>query len=232
MRHKLYRIKIAGLDVIESPGDPGEKTILLFHGFGADAQDLAPISGVLPRARWLFPDAPLEIPIAPGYTGRAWFPISISALQQTIKEGDNDKIAQLFPAEITEAKEIGLRLIKELNIPHANLWLGGFSQGAVLATEIAFSVEEKPAGLLIFSGTLINENAWEREAKKCADMPFFQSHGDADPLLPLSRAIKLEKLLKDAGLQGRLFRFHGGHEIPQSALFALHDFLEKTSCAT
>lgn len=225
MSHKLHQIKIAGLDVVESPGDPDEKTILLFHGFGANAHDLAPLSGVMPKARWLFPEAPHEVPIAPGYTGRAWFPLDIDAMQQSVQNGEIDKITEVFPIDITEAKNLGLRLIEELNIPHANLFIGGFSQGAVLATEIAFHLKEKPGGLVILSGTLVNEKEWQKKAPQCADMPFFQSHGDTDPLLPMGRAKRLAELLKSAGLRGELFPFHGGHEIPQSAMFALNNFL-------
>jgi len=78
MGNNVQKREIAGLEVVEIPGAPDGATIILFHGFGAGAMDLVPLSGVYkqrPRPTWLFPNGPLEIPIMPGYNGRAWFPV-------------------------------------------------------------------------------------------------------------------------------------------------------------
>lgn len=121
---------------------------------------------------------------------------------------------------------MGEHLIAELDIPLSKLFLGGFSQGAILATEIALNAVEKPAGLVILSGTLINEKNWNHLAHLRAGMPFFQSHGERDPLLPLERAKALEQLLQKGGLKGKLSTFPGGHEIPPKILGELKGFFE------
>ena len=46
--------------VVDEPG--AERSIVLFHGYGADAADLAPLAREIRLsrpARWVFPDAPL-----------------------------------------------------------------------------------------------------------------------------------------------------------------------------
>jgi len=220
---------VAGLDLIEVPGDTDSPVIMLLHGFGADAQDLFPLHEVFnlqPKPTWIFPNGPLEIPIMPGYNGRAWFPVDIEGLQRALQEGKNEAVSNAFPPELTGARERIERLVGELNIPRSKLILGGFSQGAVLAVETALNGMDRMAGLLIFSGTLICESSWRRLSSLHAKTPFFQSHGTQDPLLPLKKAKDLEQLLLEGGLEGKLHIFKGGHEIPHSTLQQLSGFLQ------
>ena len=52
--------------------------VILFHGYGADAYDLQTLSDVLRPKKptdFLFPQGVLEVPIGPGWTGRAWWNI-------------------------------------------------------------------------------------------------------------------------------------------------------------
>lgn len=229
MKSTLKKKQIAGLDVVELPGDPGGATIVLFHGFGANAMDLVPLSGVYrqsPKPTWLFPNGPLEIPIAPGYSGRAWFPVDIESLQRALQRNDFEAVENAFPEELTQARERVERLVGELDIPRSKLILGGFSQGAVLAVETALHGMEPVAALLIFSGTLICASAWKRLSHLHPKTPFFQSHGTHDPLLPLKKAEELAALLQEGGLKGSLHTFKGGHEIPQPILILLNAFLK------
>ena len=103
--------------------------------------------------------------------------------------------------------------------------LGGFSQGAVVATEMALQAKKNIAGLMILSGTLINEKAWSSLCTSKKGLPFFQSHGKSDPLLPYKRAERLESILEKGGLVGSLNGFSGGHEIPPATLEQMRSFL-------
>lgn len=228
----LQKRNVLGFDFLERKGDPDGPTIILFHGFGADAYDLAPLSqvyrGAKPRPTWLFPHGPLDIPVTEEYSAKAWFPLDLELLKQALQMGHLELVATAFPTELTQLRKKIEALIAELNIPPSKLILGGFSQGAVLATEIALNSFERPLALLIFSGTLINKHDWEKKAHIQAGMPFFQSHGKDDPLLPFMQAQELEKLFLKTGLVGKLHGFEGGHEIPQAVLLQLNGFF-KTS---
>lgn len=220
--------KIAGLDTIVVPGDKNGLTIVLLHGFGASADDLAPLSHALnmrPRPTWVFPNGPLEISFAPGYTGRAWFPVNMEALQAALNAKQYDEVANAFPPEITDARGYINNLIDELGVLPSHLIIGGFSQGAVLATDTLLHSPHHLAGLLILSGTLICEPTWTKLAPVHAGTPFFQSHGTNDAILPHQKAQNLEKLLQAGGFKGKLHTFEGGHEIPPSTLSAAEKFL-------
>lgn len=223
--------KIAGLDLLEVPGDPEGASILLFHGYGADAYDLLPLSGMYRaplRPTFYFPTGPLEVPIAPGYVGRGWFPIDIDRLKQALQERDFSQIERSFPkAAFEELRSLCQQIVVELNLPLSKLFLGGFSQGALLATDMALNLHEKVRGLIVLSGILVQAQEWQKLATLKAGLHFFQSHGLNDSLLPYTQAEALATLFKKAKLQGELHSFAGGHEIPTSILLKLHSFITK-----
>jgi phospholipase/carboxylesterase len=107
----------------------------------------------------------------------------------------------------------------------APLFLGGFSQGAMLACDVALHTERPLAGLLLLSGTLIARAEWEPRMAARAGLRVLQSHGRYDPLLPFSAAEKLRDLLAGAGLKVGWVPFDGGHEIPPPLLDAVGELL-------
>ena len=66
--------------------------------------------------------------------------------------------------------------------------LGGYSQGAMVASEVAFQTDLEIAGLVLLSGTLVDEAAWERQFHTRRGAPVFLSHGRSDPVLPFEVA--------------------------------------------
>lgn len=205
----------------EITSDPKRETILLLHGFGANASDLLSLNEVLRGPNWIFPEGTLEVPLAPDFTGKAWFPLNMEKLSSAIQTHSFEEVVQAFPPNLREAKEGLLGFIEELQLDWSKLILGGFSQGAVLALETAFAAPKKCKGLLLFSGTLLQEESWKKQATFLKDVLFFQSHGMYDPLLPFTRAKALETLLLQAGLKGKLHSFEGGHTIPSTVLSQL-----------
>jgi phospholipase/carboxylesterase len=225
----LQKERVGGLDVLKIRGDPDGVTILLLHGYGADASDLASLHSfyqATPQPTWIFPNGPLKIPFSPAYVGRAWFPIDMAKLQQAMYEEDVQAILHFFQTDLEEARAPLAELIERLEIPRSKLILGGFSQGAILAIDTALHHHDPTAALLIFSGTIANFATWSHLAPLHARTRFFQSHGVYDPILPFSLAQSLEILLKNGHLEGKLHTFQGGHEIPRSILTQAGHFLK------
>jgi phospholipase/carboxylesterase len=218
------------LKVARVKGDPSAPTIILFHGYGASAFDLYPLHQVLqtpPGTNWIFPDGHLEIPIAPGYTGKAWFPIDMDALQKAMMMGTYRDFSEISPQGLELAREKAIEMIDALGIPISELLIGGFSQGAMLSTDIALRSQTKPRGLCILSGTLLDQKLWRELATKKSSMSFFQSHGIQDPVLGYQPAKSLNQLLRDAGLVGEFLSFRGGHEIPYEVIEGLNRYFRQ-----
>ncbi|TGM77992.1 alpha/beta hydrolase [Leptospira bouyouniensis] len=220
------------LKVLRVKGDPDAPTVVLFHGYGASAFDLYPIHEVLvtdQKFNWVFPHGHLSIPLMPGYSGRAWFPIDMAALEEAIRKNDFRNFADKDPVGMDIARASAYLMLEALGVPWNQLILGGFSQGGMLATDITLRNEKTSKGLMILSGALVNESLWKELAPKKANLRFFQSHGEYDPILGYANAKKLEKLLRNSGLLGEFIAFSGGHEIPSPVVQGISRYLNSLS---
>ncbi len=236
----LLTTTIASLQcrVLQEATEKPRLAVILCHGFGAPGDDLVPIGAELLRrkpplaqqVRFVFPEAPLSLSQLGVPFGRAWWQIDFNRLAaaQTNSEAAH-RLSEETPDGLPRARRLLLGLIEELGhqleIGPSRIVLGGFSQGGMLATDVALRLDEAPAGLIVLSGTLICESDWRKRAPMRRGLRVFQSHGRQDPLLPFERAVALRDLLVDAGLSVEFFPFDGVHTIPLEALDSLADFL-------
>ena len=114
-----------------------------------------------------------------------------------------------------------------LNVDETRIVLGGFSQGAMISTNLVLSQNFNPAMLVLFSGTLLNRDEWVRLAADHRKCDVLQSHGLEDPILPFGAAKELTAMLSDAGFNIDFVQFHGGHTIPMNVLQQLSARLEQ-----
>lgn len=213
----------------EINNDDNAPWILFFHGFGADCNDLFPLGEIIAtkqKYNWLFPNGFLEVPIGPGWTGRAWWPVDMMEIQRATERGEHRDFSNETPKGMSKAYDMAMEMIRQLKVPWNQIVLGGFSQGAMLATELYLRAPETPKGLVIMSGTLLHQEEWKNLAPARSGQRFFQSHGDMDPILGFKQAQKLETLLTQNGMKGSLLAFRGGHEIPAPVLTKIGQYLD------
>ena len=223
--------RLGPVEVLEIPGSPTGPTVIVFHGYGADATDLYSLGSVIkgpPGTNWVFPNGILNAEFQGGNYGRAWFPLDVQALEESRATGTHRDFSQATPSGLKKAREAALEMLAATKKPLSKILLMGFSQGAMLATDMAVRAPEKLAGLVIFSGNLLDEKLWGEKAQSKPGMTFYQSHGTYDDLLSLSGAQRLEKVLTGAGWQGRLQIFNGGHEIPQEVIYQAAQYVKKS----
>ena len=206
--------------------------VVLLHGYGAPGDDLVPLFRVLdvPReVRFAFPEAPLEPPEVAAFGGRAWWPIDVIALQRAAAEGRARDRTRETPEGLLPAREqldTALEaLTRELDVPEGQLVLGGFSQGAMLAIDVALQTKRPLAGLILLSTTLLCSDVWQPLMAARAGLPVLQTHGLQDPLLSHAIALELRDLWLTAGAKLEWLEFRGGHELPNSVLDALGRFI-------
>ncbi|HTM19048.1 MAG TPA: hypothetical protein VL172_01015 [Kofleriaceae bacterium] len=230
--------EFAGLTVRITGGSDGRgggdgPLVVLLHGFGAPGDDLVPLAPLfgLPRAvRFAFPAAPLELPGLYG-DSRAWWMIDLERLERDLASGSERDLSGDEPAGLAEVRDALAAAIaeieEELGAPPARTVFGGFSQGSMLATDLALRGDRPLAGLLLWSGTLLAADAWRALAPRRTGLPVFMSHGRQDALLPFAAAERLRDLLAGAGLPVDWVEFRGGHEIPPAALRGAAAFLAR-----
>lgn len=230
----------AELNVRVTGGSDGQgggdgPVVVLMHGYGAPGDDLVPLAPALglPEAvRFVFPEAPLSPPELRAFGGRAWWQLDLFALQKAAAEGggrDFDAVPEGLPAAHAQADAMLDQLERELGASRDRIILGGFSQGSMLACDLALRTQRKFAGLVLLSSTLLSASEWQPLMAARKDLPVLLTHGTHDPILPHARAEQLRDLLQAAGLDVSWVSFPGGHELPLPVLQALSAFVTKVS---
>ncbi len=234
------RSVLAGLDVVtvqQSSGAPSA-VVVLCHGFGAPGTDLVGLASALVQlapslatVRFHFPAGPVSLRALGLGDGRAWWMIDFEVLAQ-LRQARPEAVKAFRrdePAGMPAARKALSALVNEALVAAGlgfdRLVVGGFSQGAMVTTDVALRLEEAPRGLAILSGTLLTEDTWAHKARARAGLNVFQSHGRFDEVLSFDAALGLQTTLRDAGCVVDFVPFEGGHDIPPVVVKALAAFL-------
>ena len=226
------------IDAIPAGESPG-LLIILNHGFGASGDDLVDFAPMLIESseriaaacRFVFPAAPIDLgPMGmPG--GRAWWPINMAQLAEINQTRDFAQLTELEPPGMREAGSLLNQAIKaaleDSQLDESRLILGGFSQGAMVSTQVTLTEKLTPALLALFSGTLLNRAEWNRLAIAHPGCAVLQSHGRQDPILPFAPATQLRDLLTESSFEVEFVEFNGQHSIPVNVLERLQVKIEQ-----
>lgn len=157
--------------------------LILIHGRGATAESILELRSVLE-----FPDLAFLAPQAAGYT---WYPYSFLAPLARNEPGLSSGL---------QAIEDTLRIVEDAGIPTNRTVIGGFSQGACLASEFVARNARQYGGLLVFSGGLIGPIGINRSYEgSLENTPVFIGCSDRDPHIPLERVRESTETLRAMG---------------------------------
>ena len=196
------------MQVINVPPTTGKEPtglIVVLHGWGANAKDLASVVPFLnlPDYQFILPDAPFNHPHVAG--GQAWYDF-----QQNNKGYFESK--QLLNDWLQS-------LEKETSIPLSQTILSGFSQGAAMTLDVGLHLPL--AGLVALSGYLHPVT----EVVKSAIAPILLVHGRLDSVVPLSAAQKARDSLLAMGAKVQYQEFDMGHEIRPEVIALIRNFI-------
>lgn len=177
--------------VLEPATGPARGLVVLLHGFGADANDLAGLAPdwqqAVPSAAFVCPHAPEPCEGAP--FGRQWFPLwnlPMAELEAGVRRASGALNAWLDA-------QLAAR-----GLAPAQCVLMGFSQGAMTALFAALRRPAPVAGVMAFSGALLAPTVLAAEAT--ARPPVLLVHGGADQAAPAAAGRAAELALRSAGV--------------------------------
>jgi phospholipase/carboxylesterase len=209
----------------------GSLPFVLLHGYGSSAQEWIPFTYTiaLPAGRrFVMPDGPERTAPPDGPSnGRAWWRLGLDAHRRS-SDGLPD-LSRTNPPGLAASNRRIRTLLGELaqagGYPRRRHMLAGYSQGGMVAADVAFTTDEPLEALVLLSTTFVNEPAWRAGMARRRGLRVFVSHGRRDEVLPFDAADRLQQAMRDAGLRVTWFPFDGGHEMPLSAVMALNAFL-------
>ncbi len=160
--------------------------LVLLHGYGANADDLAGLFPLLSRNYVVASlQAPLPLPQMPA--ARAWFPL------------DPERLGRPDPDLVNAATAGVLRWLETVHASsrtHHGVGLLGFSQGGALATQLLRHRPESFDCAVILSGFVAPGLLSGDEALEQIKPPVFTGHDDADPIIPAEATARLGTFLR------------------------------------
>jgi phospholipase/carboxylesterase len=220
--------KPGSLDVVERGSlradEKGGLLAVLLHGWRAHGDDLVSLAEELahPRARFLVPAAPLPEPGG----GRAWWRIDTNDRPAQVRSDElpRDYQPHRQVAASRQAVQALLRDARQRWAPDA-IALVGFSQGAMLALDLALAADPPVTHVAVLSGSLLADSLPALHVKKPALPDVFVAHGRGDQMLPFAAGASIESVLAPHGYHVTFFPFDGGHQIPTAVVVQLRQFL-------
>ncbi len=177
--------------------------LIMLHGYGSNETDLFEMHKSFDNRYAVFS---LRAPLPLSESGFCWYPLEI------LKDGT----LKYDYKKVIESKKLILSFIsnacKTFNLDSNSVVLFGFSQGAILSTDIAFTNPTKIKGIIALSGRLMPETQaslkqpinWQNINK--VKMHF--AHGYSDNVIKFEEAEKIEKLIKEKQLTNSKCTFY------------------------
>lgn len=141
------------------------------------------------------------------------------------------QLATPSPAILQAVLEKLVSLIGELDkssgltIDRTQLYVGGFSQGALMSYFLAGAHPELVAGVIAHSAPFSQAIETQLRQANLRGKPFFVAHGTNETLLPIEYAQRAVKTLKEAGAEVTYREFPLAHQISIESRQALAAWL-------
>ena len=192
--------------------------IVLIHGYGSNEADLFSFAEDLPDEFHVVSVQGIHA-LAPDMY--AWYEIDFVNMEKfnNVPQGieSRNQLVEFIDGFTTENQ-----LDKE------NVWLCGFSQGAILSYAIALNFPEKVKLIACLSGypepNFIGEFNLELDYSQ---LDFFISHGVDDMVIPVEWGRKGKPILDELGIKNEYHEYRSGHGIVPQNYWDLMSWMKK-----
>ncbi|MEN0053260.1 MAG: alpha/beta hydrolase-fold protein [Mucilaginibacter sp.] len=207
-----YKLREPLVD-IDNPG-----LLILLHGVGSNENGLFDMAELLPADM-------IIVSVRAPYTLRpnsyAWFDVQFSSGTSIINPEQAEKsrtVLNMFVNQLTERFQVNMQQI----------YIGGFSQGGIMAYSVGLTFPQKFAGIFSLSGRLLKE---VRPLIKASDeinkLRVFIAHGTDDKVLSVNYALEARAYLQALGVNAEYHEYPIAHSIEQQELDDLNKWLLK-----
>lgn len=186
--------------------------MILVHGRGASASSILDLATHLPHSDMAY--------LAPQANQNTWYPYSFLQPPEANQPGLDSGLAVI--GDLIER-------VEQRGISAENIIIGGFSQGACLASEFAVRNPRRYGGLLIFSGGVIGPLDMQRsDAGSLDGTPVFIGCSDVDFHIPLARVEESAEIMTRLGASvNKQIYPNMGHTINQDELAHANSIVQR-----
>ena len=183
--------------------------LLLLHGVGSNEHDLF---GLVPYLDKRFLIISVRAPNTLGPGSYAWFEVDFTPQGPAINPAQAEASRLALITFLDEA-------VNAYNADPKQIYLMGFSQGAIMSASIALTQPQLVAGAVLMSGRILPEiQPLIASNEELSGLPFLVVHGTADMVLPVSYGRASRQLLSSLPVELTYHEYRMGHEVSQESL--------------
>ncbi len=200
---------------VRESSEPSPRLLLLIHGLTGDENSMWVFARDLPSRYWLVaPRAPHPSQMEQG--GYSW-------LASRSEAEELSTLDQLRPASGAVMQLVD-EYSRSVHLDASTFDVLGFSQGAAMASLLAFLHPERIGKVGILAGFVPDGMDAHVASLPLADKPFFVAHGTRDSRVPVERARASIEVLEEAGASVTYCEDDVGHKVSLNCLRALNKF--------
>ena len=207
-----------GLKYLIKPSEKeNSKLLLLIHGYGSNEEDLFSFVNDLPQD---FTIVSVRAPQTLSFGGYAWYDINFTDAQKfnnVSQAQDSIQLIRDFIKEVTE----------KYNLNTKEIWLCGFSQGAILSNALTIQTPENISKVIMLSGYWASDIIGEVENKDYKNVNYFISHGTEDTVIPIEWARTTPEKLKNLNIQNDYNEYLSGHGLNPQNFYDMLNWIKK-----
>lgn len=171
---------------------PRPAVVFILHGYGSNEEDLFDLAQTLDERLTILS---LRAPVELAQGSFCWY---------TLGRDKNNNLTYNYE-EVKWAKKQLMAFIQSvcisMKLDSSQVFLMGFSQGAMMSYDLALSYPGKIKGVLALSGRLMEESKPKSVSPALSNTCFFIAHGSEDERIPPSEAEKAAAYLKSKGIK-------------------------------
>jgi phospholipase/carboxylesterase len=193
-----------------------QKGLILLHGVGSNEQDLFSLAPQLPDDCWVItPRGQFTL----GAGRYAWYQVDFSTGKPVINAAQEASSREVIRVFINEVKQ-------KYNI--AEVYLGGFSQGAIMSYSIGLTHPGEVSGIIALSGRILDDiKPLVQRNADLQQLKVFLAHGVADNTLPIHYAKAAKAYLESLGISLSYHEYEMGHQINSAVVRDMEEWLGK-----
>jgi phospholipase/carboxylesterase len=192
------------------------KAIILLHGVGSNEQDLFGLASRLPDDFYVISArGPITL-VAGSY---AWYEVDFSSGKPLFN-----------PAQEEKSRKLIIDFIKQMKVKYGidEMYVGGFSQGAIMSFSIGLPHPDLVKGIVGLSGRVLTEiRPAVHTGAELSGLRVMIAHGTADGTLPVAYAREAKEYLQKLNVNLTYHEYSMAHQINEQVIADVYRFLEQ-----
>jgi phospholipase/carboxylesterase len=173
--------------------------LFLIHGIGSNEQNMFPLVEGLEEQFYVFSiRGPLAHP--PGFS---YFTI----------EGYGKPHRDVFDQAVSRLTSFIDYASEQYSLDRSQLYLLGFSQGAILSMSLALTLGNQIKGIVALSGYIPKIVTEDYDVKPVSELSVFLSHGEMDQILPYEWGVEAQEYFNQLGAKVSFHSYQEGHTV-------------------